>query len=237
MAFLGKLRGRSIYLSIGGLALVIGAALITFAAISGLTGGDDRPVVQVVALSPTPSPAPTTTAEEQTPVPPPLGDQPYEMVINKIGVDAPVQAYGLDDEQVPEVPTGDDAAQVVAWYNFSAQPGTGSNAVFAGHVTWYGAAVFYNLSSLVQGDQIVLKGANGTQLVYEVSDIFAVDENDPNGRNIMFATPDDEITIITCEGTFIADPNDHVAGGHYTQRGVVKATLKSVTPGSVPADG
>jgi LPXTG-site transpeptidase (sortase) family protein len=223
---------RRIYLGIGGIALVAGVALLAVGLMSTLGGGDDRPDIQVVALTDTPTPAPTTLAEDKTPGPPPLGEKPYEMVIDKIGVDAPVQAFGLDDQQVPLIPTGDDAAQVVAWYNFSAQPGTGSNAVFAGHVTWFGEAVFFNLSSLVAGDQIKLKGTDGTELLYAVSDVFAVDENDPNGRDVMFGTPDDVITIITCDGTFIPDPNDHVAAGHYAQRAVVRAKLQSVTPGA-----
>jgi hypothetical protein len=60
--------------------------------------------------------------------------------------------------------------------------------------------------------------------------VFAVSEDDPNGREVMFATTDDVLTIITCDGTWIPDPNDHVSGGHYTERAVVRASLQSVTP-------
>jgi len=84
----------------------------------------------------TASPTPTKPAE------PPLPESGYRMVIEKIGVNAPVDVYGLDANNVPEVPLGSDAAEVIAWYNFSAKPGTGSNAVFAGHVTWNGRAMF-----------------------------------------------------------------------------------------------
>ena len=47
------------------------------------------------------------------------------MIIERIGVNAPLAAYGLDANAVPIVPTGPDASYVVAWYDFSAQPGTG----------------------------------------------------------------------------------------------------------------
>jgi hypothetical protein len=91
------------------------------------------------------------------------------MVIDKIGVDAPVETFGLDAELAPVVPTGDNAADVVAWYDFSAKPGTGSNVVFGGHVTWFGPAVFYDLPLLVAGDVVKLIGQDGTEVTYTIS--------------------------------------------------------------------
>ena len=53
---------------------------------------------------------------------------PLRMVVETLRVDAPVVELGLDKDGVPQVPlNGAD----VAWYNFSAKPGAGSNAVFA----------------------------------------------------------------------------------------------------------
>jgi LPXTG-site transpeptidase (sortase) family protein len=155
-------------------------------------------------------------------VQPPFAGEEYRIVIEKLGVDAPVREYGLDENAVPEVPTGPDAKEVVAWYNFSAQPGTGSNAVFAGHVTWYGDAVFRRLSTLVPGDVIKLRGEDGTELVYTVTDVFSVDPNDPDSVRVMSATDTDMITLITCDGTFV-DTNDPVFGGEYSSRLVVRA--------------
>jgi LPXTG-site transpeptidase (sortase) family protein len=144
------------------------------------------------------------------------------MVIDKLGVNAPVETYGLDEQAIPQVPTGSNAADIVAWYNFSAQPGTGSNAVFAGHVTWFGPAVFYSLSSLASGDEIMLRSSDGIELKYVVSDVFQVDATDPDSLSVMSATPQDMITIITCDGAFV-DTNDPVFGGEYTNRLVVRA--------------
>src|SRR3546814_7056233 len=45
-----------------------------------------------------------------------------------LGVNAPVDTYGLDANAVPQVPTGSNAREVVAWYNFSARPGAGSRS-------------------------------------------------------------------------------------------------------------
>jgi LPXTG-site transpeptidase (sortase) family protein len=218
---------RRAILALGGLAFTAGIALVVFAAVSSL-GGDDKPDIEVRDLgTPTERPAtpsPTPGEITVTPVPaPPLPEQQYSMVVDKIGVNAPVLAYGLDANAVPEVPTDDNAADVIAWYNFSARPGTGSNAVFAGHVTWFGAAVFYSLDTLTNGDQIKLVGQDGTTLVYQVSDVFQVVASDPDSLQVMSATPEDMITIITCDGTF-TDTNDPVFGGEYDNRLVVRAT-------------
>jgi LPXTG-site transpeptidase (sortase) family protein len=224
----------------GGVAFVIGIGLIAFAAFSAFGGGDSPKPEVLVHLTasplPTATPVPITAAPTPTPVPPPpLGDNPYTMVIDKIGVDAPVETFGLDANQVPEVPTGpgQGPGHIVAWYNFSAKPGTGSNAVFAGHVTWNGAAVFYNLTSLVAGDSIKLQGRDGTLLTYRVSDVYDVDPNDPNSVQVMARTSTDMLTIITCDGT-----TTHVGGQFgvdYSNRLVIRAGLERVTPGAAVA--
>ena len=90
------------------------------------------------------------------------------MTIERIGVNAPVVTYGLDANSFPIVPSGAGAGSIVAWYDFSARPGTGGNAVYAGHVTWYGAAVFYSLSTLGAGDIIRLRDDRGAEVAYQV---------------------------------------------------------------------
>ena len=229
---------KKLLLGGGGLAFVAGIGLLGFAAFSAFGGGDSSKPEVLVHLSASPSPAPVVTQAPATPTPvptPPLGNEAYTMVIDKIGVDAPVEAFGLDANQVPEVPTGpgQGPGQIVAWYDFSAKPGTGSNAVFAGHVTWNGAAVFYNLTSLAAGDSIKLRGQDGTLLTYKVSDAYDVDPNDPNSIQVMARTSTDTLTIITCDGT-----TTHIGGQfgvEYSNRLVIRAALESVTPGAVVA--
>lgn len=225
---------RRVLMACGSLSFLAGLVLLGAGAVSLFAGGDSPPRGPAVVdlgvdnafLNPAPrSATPTPKPSGPTPTPvPPLGDEPYQMVIDSLGVDAPVGAYGLDDQSVPKVPTGDDAADVVAWYNFSAKPGTGSNAVFAGHVTWFGQAVFYNLTSIQAGDTIRLKNDKGVELVYTVSDVFSVDASDPDSRSVMWGTDKDVITIITCDGTF-TDTNDPVFGGEYSNRLVVRGDL------------
>jgi LPXTG-site transpeptidase (sortase) family protein len=164
-----------------------------------------------------------------TPPPPlaPLGDQPYRLVIEKIGVNAPVDTYGLDANAIPEVPTGPGANQTIAWYNFSSKPGSGSNAVFAGHVTWNGPAVFFKLAQVAPGDVVKLQGTDGTELVYNVASVFSVDPTDPDAVKVMHATDRDMVTLITCTGEY-SDTNDPVFGGEYDQRLIVRGELAAV---------
>jgi LPXTG-site transpeptidase (sortase) family protein len=150
------------------------------------------------------------------------------VIIEKIGLDAPLAAYGLDENRVPIVPTGGDASSIVAWYDFSAPPGTGGNAVYAGHVTWNGPAVFYNLSALAAGDLVRLRDDRGAEVVYQVTANFEIDPRDQRSLEVMYPTPNDVITIITCAGSFYST-SDPVAGGDYTARTVIRAELVSVT--------
>ena len=161
---------------------------------------------------------------------------PLRLMIDRLGVDAPVGVYELDENGVPEVPVADDAAEVVAWYDFSSKPGAGSNAVFAGHVTWNRApAVFGSLDDLQAGDVVRLVSDDGREYTYEVFANFAVDPYDTESLKVMAPTETDTITLITCGGTWIPDPSERF-GGDYTTRTIVQATLvQSSVTGPVPA--
>ncbi len=238
----GRNLTRSFLLVLGGSAIVAGAILTSFGLYRELASGGasapslasqhrtdpggvyDRPLGRVrTAATPFPVAAPE----------PPLREAAYHMVIEKIGVDAAVFPYGVDANRVPEVPLNADD---VAWYNFSAAPGTGSNAVFAAHVTWNGRAVFYDLKEVQAGDSIILRGDNGTEIAYVVSDSFLVDPSDPNALSVMAPTPADVITLITCDGSFFYT-GDPVFNGDYTQRRIVRATLSRLTQAAAAVGG
>lgn len=233
----GSSWARRLMLSAGSLALVTGLSLLGYGtyqmtheepehkpganvAVLSFTdvGGAiyDRPVPATPAPSPSPTPAPA---------PPPLRDSPYRIRMPKIGIDAAVVTYGLDADNVPEVPYN---GQEVAWYNFSAKPGTGSNAVFAGHVTWSGHAVFYDLDQMVAGDDVFLEGTDGTKVYYKVSEVFLVDANDSNALSVMGPTQSDTMTVITCGGDYFYVGG--ISGYDYTHRLVVRAALTGIEP-------
>ncbi|MCH6555536.1 MAG: class F sortase [Chloroflexi bacterium] len=163
-------------------------------------------------------------AREPEPEPTPV-TVPLRLVIDRLGVDAPVGVYELDENGVPEVPVADDAGEVVAWYDFSSKPGAGSNAVFAGHVTWNRApAVFSDLDDLQAGDVVRLVSDDGTEYTYEVFANFDVDPYDTESLKVMAPTETDTVTLITCGGTWIPDPSEQF-GGDYTTRTIVQAKL------------
>ena len=207
-------------MGVGGLALLAAAGIGGHVLLSGGDEGEGSPPA-VEATQTVDATAPPAESG------PPLNEV-YRMIIEKIGVDAPVAPYGLDENAVPLVPQGPDASQVVAWYDFSAKPGTGSNAVFAGHVTWNGDAVFRNLNKLAEGDTIKLRDNEGGEVVYRVKSNVLVDPNDPESVKVMYPTDKDEVTIITCGGEYF-ETNDPIAGGDYTGRVIIKAELVDVT--------
>ena len=152
-----------------------------------------------------------------TAAPPPPSEAPIaSMAIPKFNIDAPIIVLSVDDDGVMESP---DGPLDVAWYDFSARPGFGSNAVFSGHVDYYnyGAAVFWNLKDLEQGDTIEVTLQDGT--VYEYGVISRNEYNATSApiQEIVGRTDAEVITLITCGGTF--DPSV----GQYDNRVVVRA--------------
>lgn len=234
----------------GCLALLAGVALVSLGAYPYLRsehpgapltlvyrpdpgGVYDRPLGRVAVLGATVTPAPPATAAPVDHLDPPLGEGPFRLVIDRIGVDADVFTYGLDENRVPQVPLN---PWDVAWYDFSAKPGTGGNAVFAGHVTWNGRAVFFDLDKIAPGDTVRLIGRDGTQLAYTVTDVYLVDPNDRAALSVMGPAEKDVITIVTCGGTFFRT-GDPVFGGDYTNRLIVRAAFSGLQAGSGSAAG
>lgn len=215
---------RRIFLLVAALVVLVASVVLIYGA---LAGSEDSPARLTQEIG-TPAPKRTTQSADSfsptlvpTPSPiPPFVGQAFRIAIDKIGVDAPVVTEGLDADLVPQVPLN---GYEVAWYDFSAQPGTPGNAVFAGHKTWSGEGVFYNLDQLQVGDIIRLRGeGDGVELLYSVSESFTVSEDDPNGVQVMLYSPRDIVTIITCDGTRYYT-GDSTFGHDYTERRVIRA--------------
>jgi sortase (surface protein transpeptidase) len=206
--------------------LLLASMVLLGAGLAGLlmTGGNG-PVATNVGQIPIYDGLSTATA---TPLPtPPPDDSPLSrMIIDKIGVDAPIITLGMDANNVPTVP---DGPSDVGWYDWSSRPGWGGNAVFSGHVDWTlngqpVIGVFYYVRDLGLGDEIKIVLEDGTEYRYRVTGNQAVDDNDPRALQWMGATPNDVITLITCGGTWIRDWTDPL-GGHYTMRQILRAEL------------
>ena len=155
----------------------------------------------------------------------------FRLMIESVGVNSPIETFGLDEDGLPQVPA---SGHVIAWYDFSAWPGRGSNAVFAGHLNWdRSPAVFEDLKWVDVGDEIKLE-LRDVFLSYKVVRKTNVETDDPASLEIMKPTAADTITLITCGGTWVPDP-DEAYGGRYTDRVIIQAELEGErSPGGLP---
>ncbi len=170
------------------------------------------------ATAATPAAAPTEVPSR--PVVIESSAPPARVIIEAIGVNAPMITLGLDSASIPEVPS---TGAEVGWYNYSGRPGSGSNVVISGHVTWdKRAAVFWRLGELQEGELIRLTTEGGDQLVYQVTANLLVDPSDPESVRLIYPTDTEMLTLVTCGGTFNRDASARF-GGQYTHRTVVQA--------------
>ncbi len=201
-----------------GVASLVAAVVLLALSLTGALGSGYGGPGTSTAFGPgierflTPQPTPTAPL-------PPASDAPIaSLAIPRFDIDAPVQVKGVDANNVMETP---DGPENVAWYDFSARPGFGSNAVFSGHVDYinYGPAVFWNLKDLNPGDIIDVRLEDGTNYQYSVTDREMVPANPSQEKlaQIVGPTQQEIITLITCGGTF------ETSTGQYDQRVIVRA--------------
>jgi LPXTG-site transpeptidase (sortase) family protein len=195
---------RRKYLGIGLVGLLILAAVAVFI---GLRAGSEKDGSDSFAAA-TASPVPTVATPSDAP--------PLRIVIPRIGVDAPITTKGMSADGVMEPP---DGPEDVAWYAFTAPPGSGSNAVFSAHVDYhgYGPAVFADLKTLEKGDLVEVHTADGAVYRYEVTLSLSYPAETAPFEDIVGPTSREVITLITCTGSF------DQAARQYSHRLVVRA--------------
>ena len=122
---------------------------------------------------------------------------PSRLVIPAIGVDAKIEARGLDSDR--NIATANDYHDV-AWYDLGPRPGEPGNAIVNGHVSWWtGDAVFTHLSQLRVGDLVRVTRADGELVTFKVTSSRTVDAN--SRIAVLFApSPQATLTLITCSG-------------------------------------
>ena len=184
---------------------------------------EEPPSAEATAAAETPTePANGTPAASVTasgsgqPVAPVPAGQVVRVRIPSLSVDAPVQSMGLDAYGAMEVPY---SPGTVAWYGFTAVPGSAGNAVMSGHVDWLGArAVFYGIRTLRAGDLIEVTTSEGS-VRYSVERTYLVRPDEADIAEIVGQRRGPEtLTLITCGGTF--DRSSRV----YDHRVIVRAT-------------
>ena len=196
----------------GLVAVGIGA---TGFAVASQTGHKATPVTRSrkLVLPPT---GPQAPAPEQTVGGPPVA-APTRLVIPAIGVSAGLIHLGLAAAGTLQAP----ASTVVAgWYAGSPRPGAIGSSVIGGHIDSYqGPGVFFRLRLLHPGNQIYVRRADGTVAVFRVYAVQQYLKARFPTESVYGPTPDAELRLITCGGTFDA------ATGHYLSNVVVYAVL------------
>ncbi len=126
---------------------------------------------------------------------------PFKILIPKIKVEWIVHE-GTDIQSLKRGP---------GHYPGTALPGENGMCVIAGHRTTYGAP-FNKVDLLVAGDEIILQTADGTNYIYNVTDVIAVKADDVS---LLKPTNYPALALTTCHPKF-----------HATQRLIVFANLK-----------
>jgi LPXTG-site transpeptidase (sortase) family protein len=171
-------------------------------------------------ITPAATQEPAAAAEATPPAPqfpsPDEGAKLARLMIPSAKVNAPLQTKGRNSRGEMENPDGKDN---VAWYDFTARPGFGSNAVFSGHVDWYTGekGVFWGLRDLKVGDEIAIKLSDGMELKYKVVRNEVYKAEAAPVEEILGETAQEAITLITCDGVFNKRTQD------YSDRRVVRA--------------
>ena len=204
------IRSKRTWLGLAAIAVIAAVAWCAWV-MFGPDGDEDGATAvaaTVAAPSPTPQPRPPLS-----PIEPAL---PERIVIPSIGVDAPVNVKSMGPDGMMEPPNGPEDA---AWYDFTARPGSGGNAVFSAHVDYhdYGPAVFAKLKDLKKGDVIEVRLVDATTLRYQVVVSVTYPAADAPFEDIVGPTSRETVTLITCTGSFDA------ASRQYSHRLVVRA--------------
>jgi LPXTG-site transpeptidase (sortase) family protein len=148
------------------------------------------------ATAPAPSVAAPTAAK-------PAADAfPARLVISRIGVDANIEARGLDAGRNMLTPKD---YHDVAWYSLGPRPGEPGNALLNGHVDWWtGSAVFTRLSELRAGDTLTVVREDGSRLTFRVTGRQVVKAG-ARVASLFAPSKVASLTLITCTGAW--DPS------------------------------
>jgi hypothetical protein len=151
---------------------------------------------------------------------------PIGITIERLGVEAPVDLVGVNDDGSVEIP--DDITRV-GWYRFGAGPRQGAGStVIVGHRDGFdeGPGAFYSVSALNPGDTIELSLADGATSIYEVVSREAIDRDVLTSDGVFDENGPERLTLISCIGYFDRD------NGGYQQNVVVTAIPMSERVGS-----
>ncbi|GAA0507413.1 class F sortase [Saccharopolyspora subtropica] len=191
----------------GRLVAVVVAALVTLAAlVVGWSATGTAPRYDQVRVD-----APAASAKPES--------KPVAVDIPSIGARSSLVELGLNPDRTLQVPPVSQPMQA-GWYAKGPTPGEPGPAVIAGHVDGRGQkGVFHRLHELQPGDAVDVQREDGSTARFAVQRVAQVPKKGFPGQQVYGATPDAQLRVITCGGSF--DPQAH----SYTDNVVVFAKL------------
>lgn len=130
------------------------------------------------------------------------GIQPTSLQIPAIDLEAQVQHLGMTENGEMAVP---DNIEDVSWFSPGYEPGENGRAVIAGHVDGVdGPAIFWDLSKLQLGDEVVVQDKDRT-LTFKVHTMESVPLDLADVSQVFGYTSSPELVLITCSGTYDFD--------------------------------
>lgn len=163
-------------------------------------------------------------AQIVTPTQVPNPKNPEYLIIPKLNVSVDVESVGKDSAGRMDVPKNHLNA---AWYRLGATPGELGNSVIAAHYdTPEGnPSVFYEIDTLLVGDEIIVKDEDGVEYVFKVTDITTYENKNFPIDEVFGSHSKKRLNLITCAGFFDQTISD------YTDRTVVFSEFSEVRSG------
>lgn len=160
-------------------------------------------------VSPTASPSAPKQVQENA-----------NLVIPRLGINAPIEAVGIRTGNVMDVPAQHPWSGV-GWYKYGPYPGEPGSAVIDGHLDRPGGfpAVFWELHLLRVGDRIMVVAAGKRVLIFRVVATAFYQPASAPLKRIFRRSGGVFLNLITCAGQWI--PSQHQT----THRLVVYAVL------------
>jgi sortase (surface protein transpeptidase) len=126
--------------------------------------------------------------------------EPVRLRIPTLNIDAPLTHLGVAPDRTIEVPT--DSA-VPGWFDQGPRPGQPGPAVILGHVdSKAGPAVFYRLSRLPVGAEVLVDRADGSTVTFRVRSTQHVAKTAFPTDLVYAPTLEPSLRLVTCGGAF-----------------------------------
>ena len=172
-----------------------------------------EPVLIPTTPSLTPEPDADLAAQQQSTVSPNENSRldelaggsgllPVGLQIDAIGVDAPIEAFGINSRTGEmDVPRN---VREVAWYEYGPSPGEHGSAVLAAHVdlSSQGPGVFFRLRDLNPGDLVTVTYDDGSEARFVVEARITYEKDELPVDTIFSRGGAPVLTLITCGGGF-----------------------------------